>query len=341
MSERKTPTIKDVAKAAGVSSATVSYVLNNLNKVTPEVDALVRKAVADIGYSRNNAARALKTGRNQVIGCILPNLSSPVFPEIAHAVQVRAEALGYATLVIDSGNEPMRTLRAVQTLRQHGVDGAVAMLHPSFNPKSPPIFPMVSLDMAFPSLDSIQADHFAGGRLMAEHAIALGHGRIGMLSGYQEVSSNRERREGFMSVARGRLDIIWEVEVDLLPQLRPEAVIAIGRREVTVIVCVNDLVAIAALSVLKTLNLRVPGDVSVVGFDDMQWSSWPLIDLSTVRQPLGLLGAQAVDLLINRLKFPTAPAEDRVLPVSLIKRGSTAPLVPPAIRRHRATPPDV
>lgn len=320
MSERKTPTIKDVARAAGVSSATVSYVLNNLNKVTPEVDALVRQAAADIGYSRNNAARALKTGRNHVIGCILPTLSSPVFPEIAHAVQVRAEALGYATLVIDSGNEPMREERVVQTLVQHGVDGAVAMLHPSFKSTSP--LPMVSLDSRFAGLDSIQADHFAGGRLMAEHVMAQGHRRIGMLSGFSDLSSNRERREGFMSAA-GHLDIVWEVNVHLLPQLRPEALEAIRRREVTMIACVNDLVAIAALSALKAENLRVPEDVSVIGFDDMQWSSWPLIDLSTVRQPLELLGEQAVDLLINRLRSPTSPLVDRVLPVTFIKRGST------------------
>lgn len=321
MSERKTPTIKDVARAAGVSSATVSYVLNNLNKVTPEVDALVRQAAADIGYSRNNAARALKTGRNHVIGCILPTLSSPVFPEIAHAVRVRAEALGYATLVIDSGNEPMREERVVHTLVQHGVDGAVAMLHPSFKSTSP--LPMVSLDSRFAGLDSIQADHFAGGRLMAEHVIAMGHRRVGMLSGFPELSSNRERRDGFMTVAAGALDIVWEVNVDLVPQLRPEASEAIARRAVSMIVCVNDLVAIAALSALKAANLSVPGDVSVIGFDDMQWSSWPLIDLSTVRQPLGLLGAQAVDLLVNRLKSPSGPRVDRVLPVSFVKRGST------------------
>ncbi|WIY53209.1 LacI family DNA-binding transcriptional regulator [Devosia sp. YIM 151766] len=330
MSRRKTPTIKDVARAAGVSSATVSYVLNNLNKVTPEVDALVRKAAAEIGYSRNNAARALKTGRNQVIGCILPNLSSPVFPEIANAVQMRAEALGYATLVIDSGNEPLREERVVQTLVRHGVDGAVAMLHPSFKPTSPPIFPMVSLDAQFAGLDSIQADHFAGGRLMAEHIIALGHRRIGMLSGFSDLSSNRERREGFMSVAAGRIEVVWEVNVHLLPQLRPEALDAIRRREVTMIACVNDLVAIAALSALKAENLSVPGDVSVIGFDDMQWSSWPLIDLSTVRQPLDLLGEQAVELLVDRLRFPTKPIENRVLPVSFIQRGSTAPMAPSA-----------
>jgi LacI family transcriptional regulator len=161
---------------------------------------------------------------------------------------------------------------------------------------------------------------------MAEHVIALGHERVGMLSGFQDLNSSRERREGFMDAAQGRLATVWEVNVDLVPQLRAEAVAAIARREVTMIACVNDLVAIATLSALRFLGLRVPQDVSVIGFDDMQWSCWPLIDLTTVRQPLELLGENAVDLLIERLMRPTSPASNVVLPVSLVHRGSAKPL---------------
>ncbi len=322
MAKGRGPTIKDVARAAGVSSATVSYVLNDLNKVSPEVDALVRRVAAEIGYARNNAARALKTGRHNIIGCILPTLNSPVFPEIAQAVQRRADEFGYATLVIDSGNEPVREERVVDTLVRHGVDGAVALLHPSFQlPRSP--FPLVSLDAPFPDLDSVKADHYSGGRLMAEHVIALGHRKVGMLSGFQDLTSSLERRTGFMDAAKGQVDIVWEVNVDLVPQLLPEAIAAIGRREVSMIACVNDLVAIAALSALKSIGLSVPGDVSVIGFDDMQWSSWPLIDLTTVRQPLDLLGKTAVDLLLARIEDPAASRVDTVLPVELVTRGST------------------
>lgn len=324
MVNSRSPTIKDVAKVAGVSSATVSYVLNDLNKVSPEVDALVRRVAKELGYSRNNAARALKTGRNNIIGCILPTLTSPVFPEIAHAVQMRAEAHGYATLVIDSGNEPMREERVVRTLARHGVDGAVALLHPNFKLADPPIFPMVSLDAKFPGLDSVQADHYAGGRLMAEHAIALGHRRIGMLSGFQDLTSSYERRQGFIDAAAGRLELVWEVNVLLTPQLPAEAIAAIRRREVTMLACVNDLVAIAALSVLKDSGMSAPGDVSVFGFDDMQWAGWPLIDLTTIRQPLAELGARATDLLISRLDNRTQPPVDLVLPVTLVERRTTA-----------------
>jgi Transcriptional regulators len=326
MRQRRNPTIKDVANAAGVSSATVSYVLNGLNKVTPEVDALVRRVAAEIGYSRNNAARALKTGRHHLIGCILPTLTSPVFPEIAKAVQRRAAEHGYATVVVDSGNEPMRELEVIDTLSRHGIDGVVALLHPSFPVSSPPQLPMVSLDAPFPGLDSIMADHVEGGRLMAEHVVGLGHRRVGLLSGFQEHASNRERRQGFVEGAGDNIDLVWEVQVELVPELPDAAVEAIARRDVSMIVCVNDLVAIAALSALKSLGMNVPEDVSVIGFDDMQWSRWPLISLTTVRQPLNLLGERAVDLLIKRITTPDGEPTTEVLPVELVVRRSTGPL---------------
>lgn len=323
MRQRRNPTIKDVANAAGVSSATVSYVLNGLNKVTPEVDALVRRVAAEIGYSRNNAARALKTGHHHLIGCVLPTLTSPVFPEIAKAVQRRAAEHGYATVVVDSGNEPMRELEVIQTLSRHGIDGVVALLHPSFPISTPPQIPMVSLDAPFPGLDCIMADHVEGGRLMAEHIIALGHRRVGLISGFQEHTSNRERRQGFVEAAGDRIDLTWEVHVELVPELPVSAIEAIARREVSAIVCVNDLVAIGALSAIKSLGMNVPEDVSVIGFDDMQWSRWPLINLTTVRQPLDTLGERAVDLLIERITTPGCALNTEVLPVELVIREST------------------
>lgn len=323
-SNGRTPTIKDVAKAAGVSQATVSYVLNNLNKVSPKVDAHVRQVARELGYSRNRAARALKTGRNNVIGCIMPSLLSPVFPEIAQAVQQRAEEHGFATFVIDSGMQTAaREAEAIRMLADHGVDGAVAVLDAPQPAVNPPTFPIVAIDRPIAGMDSVRADHWSGGQLLAKHAIRLGHRRIGMLSGLQSLFSSRERRQGFVDTARERLDIVWEVEVPLTPNLPEAAVAALHRRDVTLIVCVNDLIAMIALSALRQARIRVPEDVSVMGFDDMQWSGWPLLNLTTVRQPLDRLGRDAVDLLMRRLNAPDAEIANIILPVSLVVRGST------------------
>lgn len=317
------PTMKDVAKAAGVSSATVSYVLNNLNKVSPDVDAAVRRAADVLGYRRNRAATALKTGRTHVIGCIVPSLSSPVFPEITRAVQLRAEEHGFATFVIDSGGGSEREAQAALTLSRHGVDGAVAVLGARSAIIGRSMFPLVALDRQVPGHDSVRADHVAGGRLMAEHAIALGHTKVGMLSGFPDLASSRERRAGFMEAARGRLEVVWTVEVPLVADLPPEADRAVSRGDVSLIACVNDLVAIAALSVLRRERIQVPHAASVIGFDDMQWSGSPLIDLTTIRQPLAELGRRSVDLLVRRLSEPQGKTQEVVLPVSLVRRGST------------------
>ncbi|SCM76303.1 putative HTH-type transcriptional repressor PurR [uncultured Pleomorphomonas sp.] len=318
------PTIKDVAKAAGVSQATVSYVLNNLNKVSPEVDAHVRRVAHELGYSRNRAARALKTGRNNVIGCIMPSLLSPVFPEIAQAVQQRAEEHGFATFVIDSGLQTAaREAEAIRVLADHGVDGAIAVLGSPRPASDRPTLPLVVVDQPMDGMDAVYADHREGGRLLAEYAVGLGHRRVGLLSGLQGLYSSRERREGFVEAARGRLDIAWNVEVPLVPSLPREAVDALRRGDVSLVVCVNDLIAMLALSALRQARVRVPEDVSVMGFDDMQWSSWPLLNLTTVRQPLGRLGRDAVDLLVRRLDAPDAEITNIILPVSLIERGST------------------
>ncbi|MGX5666707.1 LacI family DNA-binding transcriptional regulator [Rhizobium daejeonense] len=323
----RNPTIKDVARAAGVSSATVSYVLNNLNKVTPEVDSHVREVAARLGYSRNNAARALKTGQMNVIGCILPTLVSPVFPEIAQAVQARAESYGYATFVVDSGQDHSREEKASELLLRHGVDGAVAVLSASPRKRLPPAFPLVVLDQRLEGLDSVRADHWIGGRLMADELVRIGHRRVGLLSGEQSVASSLERREGFLDGARGRLKIIWDIEVPLRPQLNDEAIVAISsapRHGVTAIACANDLVAIGALGILHNNRIRVPDDISVIGFDGMEWSGWPLVDLTTVRQPLAELGGRAVDILMARLAEPDRPLQQVALPVELVRRGSTA-----------------
>ncbi|OSP53860.1 LacI family DNA-binding transcriptional regulator [Pseudoruegeria sp. SK021] len=329
---KKRVTIRDVAKAAGVSSATVSYVMNDLGKVTPEVDRLVRSAAQDLGYARNRAAVSLKTGRHNVIGCILPTLVSPIFPEIAEAVQSHAESRGLATLLINSGDTPRREAEALRMLADHGVDGAVAVLHPEFETiGGQPRFPVVTIDGPLPGHDCIQAAHADGGRLIAEYIRTLGHRRIGLLSGGDDIASSRERRRGFLKAAAGFCDVVWEETVPLTATLGPDAKRRMAQRDVSLVVCVNDLVAIGALSALRDLGIDVPGEVSVIGFDDIGMSAWPLIGLTTVRQSLIDLGRSAVDLLIQRIGGDTSPPHTIVLPVSLVERATTAPHAAPPV----------
>lgn len=322
----KRVTIKDVAREAGVSSATVSYVLNGLNKVTPEVDSLVWKVAESLGYRRNNAARALKTGKTHVIGCLLPSLVSPVFPEIVQSIQFQARKYNYTTVVIDTGNDREQELEAFEFLIDSGVDGAIALLNADGGLPQNTTLPFIVMDGVSDAYDSIECDHYKGGRLAAEYAIRLGHKKIGLLSGEQGLRSSFMRYKGFTDAAEGKLDIVWNVNVPLVPSLNDEARQKLMQRDITLLFCVNDLIAIAAIGELRMIGLKVPDDVSVIGFDDMQWSRWPMFELTTIHQPLQQLGMIAVDLLIRRLNEPQRVICNTILDVSVVERGTTRPL---------------
>ena len=325
LGKRGRVTIRDVAAAAGVSAATVSYVLNGHAKVGPEAAKAVREAVRRLGYLPNRAARALRTGRPQVIGCVLPTLASPVFPEIAHAVQARAQELGLATLLVDAGDDPEREVAALALLAEHGAAGAIAVLAPGWCGASP--VPLTLLDSPVCGYDAVMADHEAGGALQARHAVALGHRRIGLLSGREPVPSNQLRRKGALAaLAEAGLYPAWQEHVPLTLDLSDRARLALSSGRATCILCVNDIVAMAALSHLRSSGVAVPEAVSVIGFDDIAMAGWPLIDLTTVRQPLRALAERAVDLLARRLDEPSRPPEVVTLPVVLVERSTTTRL---------------
>ncbi len=313
------PTLRDVAREARVSTATVSYVMNGIDRVSPKVEARVRAAAGRVGYAPNAAARALRTGRTRTLGCLLPSLVSPVFPQIARAVQQAAQRHGYATFVVDTGDDPEETALALTRLANHGVEGAVAVLHPRCPTPSMLPFPLVSIDAPREGLDSVAADHRAGGRLLGQLA---GARPVGLLTGAPDVFSTTERRAGILEGLGPEARPVWEEEVALSSELPAGATAALASGGARLVLCVNDLVAIAALGALRRLGPPLSGNVAVAGFDDMEQAAWPLIDLTTVRQPLDRLGQEAVALLMARVADPMLPPRNVRLPVELIRRGS-------------------
>jgi len=318
-------TIKDIAQASGVSIATVSYVLNGSKKVTDEVRIRVLETARGLGYNPNNSARSLRTGRSKTLGLILPDLTNPFFPEIAQSVQSEARSLGYATILFDTQNDAALEARAVELLAEYRVDGAVwALIGES--PAVPAPFPVVLLDRPVEAFDGVYADHREGGRLVAALARALGHRRVGLLSGPANVASARLRRAGFLDAAGTALGIVWEAEVPFGRDLPAAAVEALRGGTATFVFAANDLVALAALEVLHGAGLRVPEDVSLVGFDDISWARLAPMSLTTVRQPFTELGAASIRLLHERITHPDRPRRHEVLSPQLIRRGSTGAL---------------
>ncbi|GEM_PF-6867043 len=318
-------TIKDVAKLAGVSLATVSYVMNGRGRVTNAVALRVRAAATELGYAPSRTAMALKTGQHHVIGCLLPVLANPIFGEIAVAIQTHAAAAGYATVVINTKDDPKMEAFTLENFASHGIDGVIAVLNGGFQGlKRLPRFPVIALDAPYAQFDSVCCDHVEGGRLMARKAHELGHRQIGLLRGPIGMSSADARWSGLCEEAeRLGVDILWQHEVALEATLDDPARAAIARRDVTLVACVNDLVAVAALGATRELGLRVPQELSVIGFDDMAMSAWPLIALSTIRQPIDQIAADAVAMLIRRLAQPDLPIEERILPVEAVMRSTS------------------
>jgi LacI family transcriptional regulator len=317
-------TIKDIARVAGVSIATVSYVLNGSKKVTEDVGKRVHDAARTLKYNPNNSARTLRTGRSRTLGLILPDLTNPFFPKIAQAVQSEARSLGYATILFDTQGDPELEARAIGLPAEYRIDGAVWALIGE-KPSVVPPFPVVLVDRPLQDYDGVYTDHHHGGRLVADLAAKLGHRTIGLLSGPENVASSRMRRAGFKDAMKDDAKIAWDISVPFSSDMPTEAVEALIDGGATFVFAANDIVALAAMDVLNAAKLRVPADVSLVGFDDISWAGLAPISLTTVHQPFSELGAASMRLLHERIGDPDAAVRQIVLKPQLVRRNSVSP----------------
>jgi LacI family transcriptional regulator len=311
--------LKDVAQAAGVSVATVSYVLRGAKPVSREVEARVWQAARELGYQPNRSAQTLRTGRSRTLGLLVPDLTNPYFPALVQAIETTGRSLGYALILIDAQNDPATEREGLELLAGYSVAGLVWV--PVADPPGPLPYPAVLVDRSAEGFDVVQADHYQGGALLAAYALELGHRRIGLFSGPAELSSARSRRRGFLAGLKG-LKPVWECSIPFALELPDSALAHLACNEVTLLVCANDVVAIGVLRALKQLGVMVPEEVSVLGFDDVPWAALLEPPLSTVRQPVAELGRTAVMLLHERIQAPEVSVKRQVLPVELIARRS-------------------
>ena len=324
---KKRVTLHDVADAAGVSIATVSYVLNGQGSVSEEVRREVKRAAKKLGYRQNRAARAMKVGRSNILGLVIPNIENPFFATLAQAVLKESQTREYQVFFVDTEGSHKSEKKAMQGLIAQGVDGIIvfpiddSQLRISGNTE----VPVVVLDRDTPDLDLVQAEYYEGGRLIAAHLQDLGHQRIGLLEGPRVVTSARDRTRGLIENLGPKQSIVWREEHPFALELSDAARKMLDRDDVTAVVCGNDLIAIAAISYLQSQGRSVPGDLSVTGFDDISFAPMVSPPLTTVRMPIAGMGKEAVNLLIRRVQSdePEATRSRLVLDVDLIVRGST------------------
>lgn len=315
-------TLKDIARAAGVSIATVSNVVNGTKPATPDVHRRVHDAIERLGYVPNPHAQSLRTGHSRTLGLVVPDLTNPFFPALVQAVETTARSLGYVLIVMDAGNDAQRETEALALMGTYRVAGVVWVPVDDARSRTWP-YPVVTVDRSVEGCDTVAADHAHGGALVAAHAIARGHRRIGLLTGPRHLASAMLRRRGFLDAVAGSAEIAWEHEVPFSMDL-PTAVRArLHTPDCTLVVCANDAVAVAVVRQARQGGLRVPDDLAVVGFDDVPWAEFVDPALTTVRQPLADLGTNAVAMLHARITNPGLALQRRILDVELVVRVST------------------
>lgn len=320
----KRPSIKDVAREAGVSIAAASYALNGRDGVAEETKRRILNAAERLNYQPSKSARSMRTGRSDSIGLVLPDLSNPFFPQFAKAVQQSAVSIGKSVLLIDTDNDPDIEREGVTRLIGQGVDGIIWWPTASENcalarEQDPPI---VLIDSRREGFDSVTSDHWVGGKMLAALVNQSGKSRIGLIRGPANFRSATLRRDGFVDSLSPSLTIAWEETNPFAPPLSASIRSRLARSDVEIVICPDDLIAIEVIRYLRSIGSRVPTDVAVTGFGDIQFADVLHPALTTIHQPLAELGTEAVTLLRRRIDEPGAVDQNIVLPVDIVVRDS-------------------
>ena len=345
-------TIREVARAAGVSTATVSHALSGNRPVSPRTRHRIKRVADSLGYRPNAIAAAMPTGRTQTLGMVVPDLSNPFFGELLGAVERTAAERGYSLVASSSELDVALEARAVRTLRDRRVDALIFLAgceepNPAFGELVETDVPLVCVDedMAYlPGQTSVlTVDNEAGGALAARHLLDLGHRNLATITGPLGLPTARARAAGFRRAAAeaGSEPATAQVRHGAAYTLKAGRDAArellLSEPDVTGLFCANDLIAAGAYAAARELGRRVPGDLSIVGFDDSFVAALVTPPLTTIRQPLARLGKEAAEVAIDLVDGTRTAPTRRMLPVELVVRESTAPPTGgarPHSRRH-------
>jgi DNA-binding LacI/PurR family transcriptional regulator len=330
-------TIQEVARAAGVAPSTVSRYLNGQLRVSPATEARMLDAVRDLGYVPNAQARNLARRRSGVVGFVVPEISNPYFGAIADYVVDAVERHGLLVLLCSTRSQAVREASYIDLLASGAIDGMLYLGSFRSNERLAAAIrgglPVVVIDEPIadaPGVHTVVMDDYAGGYQAASYLVALGHRQIAFVSGPAELASVQERRRGYEDALRkGGIDpaeqlmlaghFTEQFGMSALPRLLA------GPQPPTAAFVASDYIALGMLSAAETHGVRVPADLSVVGFDDIRFSQYVRPRLTTIRSPLERLAQVGVELLFERLAGGDAGARTEVLPVELIVRESAGP----------------
>lgn len=331
-------TLKEVAERAGVSRSAVSRTFTDGASVSARMRAKVERAAQDLGYTPNALASSLTTGRTKLIGLIANNFHNPLILEVFDLFTRGLQERGLRPLLVNltDATDPAASLLM---LRQYSVDGVIVASStlPSsfalaFRDAGLPVVHAFGRNSAQPDVHVVGIDNIACGRMAAEALIARGYHHVAFLGGPELATSTIDRASGFLAACAN------------MPGLTVSASYAsgytfdAGRSEMQRLLaagpaqayfCGDDLLAVGALTAIREAGLRVPGDIGLIGLNDMEMSRWQMIGLTTIRQPVALIIEAAIDLIVDTIKQPDRPPEVRLFDCPLILRDTLQQSVGP------------
>jgi LacI family transcriptional regulator len=329
-------TIRDVAERAGVSTTTVSHVINGTRKVEPLTSARVEAAIDELGYRPNALARSMRRGRTHTVGLVIPDIANPFFGDLARSVEDHMFEAGYSAIICNSDGDLAKEARYLDVLLSKQVDGLllVAASQPSeglielVERGTPTI--VVDRELGHLSVSQVLVANRQGGYLAGQHLLELGHRDIGVIAGPGGLGTSARRLEGFEAVLADA-----GVALPATRVFRGDFRAASGRaamdgwlhsgRAPTAVFAENDLMAIGALSAAHAAGVPVPSEISVVGFDGIAFGADVTPPLTTVSQSIEDMASAAIELLFERIHDGGAAPRSVELPVTLTVRGSSAP----------------
>jgi LacI family transcriptional regulator len=331
-------TIKDVARLAGVSTATVSATVNKSAFVSPELKARVEEAVQKLGYAPSTIARSLKMGSTRLLGLIIPDITNPFFTELVHTVEAKAQLYGYTVLLCNSDEDVAKEIGMLRTMQMQRVDGLIlapsgaSVAYRQAGLKSYPV-PIVLIDRVLPPFDSdaVLIDNHAAAFKATCHLLEHGHRRIATIAGADHLSTGADRIAGFRG-ALALYDVASDPEMIRIAAYRQDEAYAACRDLManavppTALFVANNLMLIGAMRALADLGIKSPADISLIAVDDMPWMTAFSPKITVIRQPIQAMGQAVVDVLMRRISPQGRDADPQhlVLDPELIVRDSCA-----------------
>lgn len=321
--------IRQVAKKAGVSPATVSRVMNGTANVDSEKKRRVLAAIDEMGFMPNELARALFNKSSKIIGIIVPNIENAFFAELARAIEEEAYRNKFRIVLCNSQNDTEKELFNIETLNQLNAEGIIIMTN-SENLAAQIencTVPFVILDRKIEGLNEIafiEANHYKGGRIAMEHLLQCGCKNIVCIRGPQKFSSGQQRFYGYLHLCQeyGIQEQWIDCDYNYEDGLRAaEKLIQLYPKVDGILAC-NDMVAIATYKVLKSKGYHVPEDVQIIGFDNIRFSRLFTPEFSTITQPIKEMGTLAAQIIVNHVNGKPFQKEN-IFDVTLVKRQTT------------------